>query len=171
MISGNGENGVQIYDWEDVGTAGNVLQGNDIGTDLTGIVALGNTWHGVSIMSGCTGNTVGGGTEGVNGGIEAPVITGLEPIKGTAPPNAVLDLFADDEDEGRSFLKEPRLGSGTPSQFAWRRLKVPSAITRASPSLRSDSVCLSPSLTAKQKSCRNSSTALPTTRRLGIPAS
>ena len=41
---------------------------------------------------------------GANGGISPPVITGLGSVLGTAPPNTLVDVFADEEDEGRHFL-------------------------------------------------------------------
>jgi CSLREA domain-containing protein len=58
LISGNQSNGVGIYD---VGTTGNLVQGNYIGTDVTGMIDVGNSWDGVVICcGGASGNTVGG---------------------------------------------------------------------------------------------------------------
>lgn len=42
------------------GTATNAVEGDSIGTDASGTVALGNTGDGVDIESGATGETVGG---------------------------------------------------------------------------------------------------------------
>ena len=64
IISANADSGVQIYDAND-----NLVEGNYIGTDKTGTVALGNNqgsgtngfeFGGVTIDYGSSGNTVGG---------------------------------------------------------------------------------------------------------------
>ncbi|HEX6271196.1 MAG TPA: hypothetical protein VFZ43_13235, partial [Anaerolineales bacterium] len=59
VVSGNGENGIVIVD---PGSNGNVIQGNFIGTDITGSIDLGNGAGGVGIASGAS-DTVVGGTE------------------------------------------------------------------------------------------------------------
>jgi hypothetical protein len=56
VISGNGQHGVFIS--ED-GTTGNVVSGNMIGADATGVIDLGNTWSGVHVGYGTQGNTIG----------------------------------------------------------------------------------------------------------------
>ncbi len=56
IISGNGS-GIVI---DTAGTTGNMIYGNYIGTDLTGLVARANTFDGVRIESGATTNYVGG---------------------------------------------------------------------------------------------------------------
>jgi CSLREA domain-containing protein len=62
LISGNQAHGVGIYD---VGTTGNLVQGNYIGTDVTGMSAVGNSLDGVVICcGGASGNTVGGTAPG-----------------------------------------------------------------------------------------------------------
>jgi uncharacterized delta-60 repeat protein/CSLREA domain-containing protein len=58
VISGNNWFGVE---YNGVGTSGNVVQGNYIGTDHTGLVALGNTQGGVSFWDGASGNRLGSG--------------------------------------------------------------------------------------------------------------
>jgi len=61
IISGNRVDGIQI---NGAGATGNLVQGNYIGLDVTGTVALGNTNQGVAIFGGGPGsptnNTVGG---------------------------------------------------------------------------------------------------------------
>jgi titin len=57
IISGNGGNGVQIHD---PATQFNVVEGNFIGTDATGTIALGNTFGGVNLANGASANTIGG---------------------------------------------------------------------------------------------------------------
>src|SRR5262249_25266629 len=67
IISGNGfgtfgpDAGVEVLD---AGTSGNVVEGNFIGTDVTGTVALGNDLAGISVIGGPSGNTLGGTASG-----------------------------------------------------------------------------------------------------------
>src|SRR5208337_1960639 len=61
LISGNGTYGVVI---EDPGTSGNVVEGNWIGTDATGINALGNSFANVALWNGATANLIGGTNAG-----------------------------------------------------------------------------------------------------------
>ena len=63
VISGNGWSGVDIY-----GANDNLVEGNFVGTDITGDVALGNNGSdpdpvsngGIAIFGGSAGNTIGG---------------------------------------------------------------------------------------------------------------
>jgi titin len=70
LIAGNAKEGILI---RDAGTEGNVIQGNQIGTDVTGSAPLGNAHDGVHIM-GASNNSVGatdlggGNTIAFNGG-------------------------------------------------------------------------------------------------------
>ena len=57
VVSASGANGVQI---EGTGSDSNVVQGNFIGTDVTGELDLGNASDGVRIGNGAKGNTIGG---------------------------------------------------------------------------------------------------------------
>ncbi|HEV2945758.1 MAG TPA: hypothetical protein VGX70_00185, partial [Gemmataceae bacterium] len=57
IISANSNNGVEIYL---SGATNNVVEGNYIGTDVTGTVKLPNAKSGVLIYSGASGNTIGG---------------------------------------------------------------------------------------------------------------
>ncbi|MBA3943843.1 MAG: tandem-95 repeat protein [Herpetosiphonaceae bacterium] len=60
LIASNG-NGVFI---QNSGTSGNQVQGNTIGTDVTGTKDLGNSDSGVVICCGASNNTIGGTTAG-----------------------------------------------------------------------------------------------------------
>ncbi len=78
VISANGGDGVYI---SDAGTSGNVVEGNLIGTDPTGLYAAGNGGDGVIVQNGATSNTIGGMAPGsaniisANGG-DGVLITG-----------------------------------------------------------------------------------------------
>jgi len=61
IISGNQQKGVDILG---EGVVGNVVAGNYVGTDISGMHALGNPRGGVIIECGASGNTVGGTTPG-----------------------------------------------------------------------------------------------------------
>ena len=61
VISGNGWDGV---DFGDSGTTCNVVEGDYIGTDVSGSKSLGNAASGVAILAGATNNLVGGTATG-----------------------------------------------------------------------------------------------------------
>ena len=61
VISGNGWDGVQLLN---AGTSYNLVQGNFVGTDPTGKLALANHGSGVAVALGATNNTVGGVVSG-----------------------------------------------------------------------------------------------------------
>ncbi len=74
IISGNGENGIAIVD---PSSNANVIQGNRIGTDLTGSVDLGNHGGGVAVAFGASDNVIGGveaGARNIISGNECPGI-------------------------------------------------------------------------------------------------
>ncbi|HEV3343584.1 MAG TPA: hypothetical protein VG125_24645, partial [Pirellulales bacterium] len=70
VISGNAANGVEIQ------SNGNWAEGNLIGTDLTGTIALPNGEYGVLLINRATGNTIGTNADGVNDSAERNVISG-----------------------------------------------------------------------------------------------
>jgi hypothetical protein len=58
IISGNNDSGIRLRS-----TAGNnSIVGNQIGTNLTGTTAIGNSWHGVILENSAASNTIGGTT-------------------------------------------------------------------------------------------------------------
>ena len=62
VISGNSVDGIQINDGAGGAAANNVVQGNYIGTDVTGTLDLGNTNQGVAVFGTTNTNNVIGGT-------------------------------------------------------------------------------------------------------------
>ena len=59
VISGNGQDGIQLYDFSGNNTNNGTVQGNLIGTDSTGAFRVGNGRYGVFI-AGSAGNRIGG---------------------------------------------------------------------------------------------------------------
>jgi hypothetical protein len=81
VISANHTEGVEL---SDTGTTGNSLEGNFIGTDLSGTTStgangqpLGNTFDGVVIQNGASGNTVGGTAAGAGNVISGNMFDGV----------------------------------------------------------------------------------------------
>jgi hypothetical protein len=72
LISGNSAYGVLF--WQ-AGTENNVLAGNLIGTDATGLAAMPNT-TGVSIYDGAARNLVGTNADGVSDDLERNIVSG-----------------------------------------------------------------------------------------------
>jgi hypothetical protein len=72
VISHNAQDGVEIFDKK---TVGNVVQGNKIGTDVTGTLGLGNGAWGVRIYEGASGNLIGTNGDGVNDAAEGNLIS------------------------------------------------------------------------------------------------
>jgi hypothetical protein len=60
VISANAGNGVEVFD---AASTGNLVQGNFIGTDVTGTIALGNGGNGVLVTT-AANNTIGGTASG-----------------------------------------------------------------------------------------------------------
>lgn len=81
VIAQNGADGVQI---NGAGTLLNSLRQNSI---------FGNGGLGISLVN------------GANAGIAPPTLPGIGSIQGTTVPNATIDIFADAENEGRTFLQ------------------------------------------------------------------
>jgi hypothetical protein len=73
VISGNTGRGVEI---EGQQTTGNLVQGNLIGTDFTGTVALGNHDQGI-VLGDATGNLIGGTEAGAGNVISANAFNGV----------------------------------------------------------------------------------------------
>ena len=89
IISGNGQRGVQIF-----GTAasGNRLQGNYIGTDVTGSISMGNGGDGI-FLSGAPNNIIGGTTASAGNVISGNGAVGVEIFDTGATGNLVRGNF------------------------------------------------------------------------------
>ena len=74
VISGNENEGIEI---RDAATTGNKVQGNFIGTDVTGTADLGNGGHGILIPNGAANNTVGGTVAGARNVISGNNLVGV----------------------------------------------------------------------------------------------
>jgi len=89
LISGNGISGVYLYN---TGTTGNVVQGNLIGTDVTGTVAVSNRLDGVTINN-AAANIIGGTDLGARNIISGNVDRGVLILSSGATNNVVQGNF------------------------------------------------------------------------------
>ncbi|MCH7879709.1 MAG: hypothetical protein IH914_10405, partial [candidate division Zixibacteria bacterium] len=80
LISGNGRNGVLIW----VDTNNNIIQGNFIGTDISGTLPLGNSAFGVQIGEYAHGNIVGGTGAGEGNLISGNGLHGVGMLEGSS---------------------------------------------------------------------------------------
>ncbi|MCI0439921.1 MAG: CSLREA domain-containing protein, partial [Chloroflexi bacterium] len=113
LISGNGAEGVLITG---SGSTGNVVQGNLIGTDVTGVVDLGNASHGVSITSFANTNTIGGNGAGARNVISGNDGSGVFIEGANTSSNLVQGNFIGTGVNGQSPL--PNVGGGVTIQNA-----------------------------------------------------
>ena len=112
LIFGNGSNGVRIVDSDNNELDGNVItqnHGDGVYIHVPFPESAGTfTTSGNSIASSnpSTPTAVPGSasTNGANAGILPPAIAGINPVSGTACPGCTVNLFADLEDEGQTFL-------------------------------------------------------------------
>jgi Periplasmic copper-binding protein (NosD)/Right handed beta helix region len=86
IISGNTQDGIETTD---TGTTGNIVEGNYIGTDVNGTVALPNG-NGIVIENGSTDNTIGGTTSAQRNVISGNSNTALQ-IQGTGSSGNVVE--------------------------------------------------------------------------------
>ena len=78
LISGNNGAGIRI---DEVGVPLNKVQGNLIGTDITGTVAIGNATEGVAVSGGSENNLIGGTDSGA-GNVISGNSTGINIVRG-----------------------------------------------------------------------------------------
>lgn len=85
IIAGNGADGLLIINSSTM----NVVQGNFIGTDVTGTVALGNGVNGVTISNGSAQNLIGGTAAGAGNLISGNSSSGISIFADSATGNRV----------------------------------------------------------------------------------
>jgi hypothetical protein len=103
VISGNDDHGVQIGG---NGSTGNLVQGNFIGTDVTGTKALGNFQSGVEIGSSASNapsNTIGGVVAGARNVLSSNAF-GVQMAGGISPGNVVQGNFIGTDVTGTKAL-------------------------------------------------------------------
>ena len=113
-IAFNGGNGVQVrYAAADRNTVrGNSIHDNgDIGIDLD--------VDGDGVLDGPSPNDPGDPDQGANEGLNFPVITSALPtgVSGTACPGCTVDIYSDDDGEGRVYEGSTTAGPG--GAFTW----------------------------------------------------
>ncbi len=114
VISGNGSYGIQIVS----GATENVVQGNYIGTDSSGLLALPNQLSGLRIES--SSNTVGGAASEARNLISGNAQDGIWIITNAASGNVVQGNFIGTGIGGANRLKNGRIGvhiSGAPANL------------------------------------------------------
>jgi titin len=110
LISGNNGDGVAIFGTD---TKGNIIQGNYIGTDVTGRVALGNFGRGFLVEGGPTGNLIGGTGAHAGNLISGNVLAGIGLFGEGTEGNRVQGNFIGTDITGKSPLGNG-LGNGFP---------------------------------------------------------
>ena len=103
IISGNGGDGVNL----EAPTSGNAVQGNFIGTDVTGTLDLGNSFNGVRITA--QDNTIGGTTAAARNVISGNDENGLG-INSGASGNVVQGNFIGTDVNGTAALGNSSAG-------------------------------------------------------------
>ncbi len=87
IISGNSGNGISV---DGSGTSDNVVQGNYIGTDVTGTIILANTGDGILFDGGAHDNTIGGTAAGAGNVISGNAGDGIQ-ITGSGTTGNVVE--------------------------------------------------------------------------------
>ena len=90
IISANGAKGIHFI----FGTnSGIVVEGNYIGTDVTGTQPLGNNANGIDMFANASDNTIGGTVAGAGNVIAANNGQGIEVFGGGSPNNLIQGNF------------------------------------------------------------------------------
>jgi titin len=100
VISGNGGSGVYLYG---LATTGNLVQGNYIGTDTNGSLAMPNAGDGVTV-NGAGGNTIGGTDAGAGNLLSGNSLGGVSLYGAGTDSNLVQGNFIGTDASGRAAL-------------------------------------------------------------------
>ncbi len=100
LISGNAGAGVQI---QDNGTISNHVLGNYVGTDVTGLAPIENTW-GIVISDGAEENVLGGDAEGARNLVSGNVETGIQIQNSGTVSNRILGNYVGTDATGLAPL-------------------------------------------------------------------
>ena len=106
LISGNGQDGVFLVG---APATGNLIQGNYLGTTVSGAAALKNVRAGIGI-SGAPGNTIGGSVAGAGNLLSANGDAGIYLITGGATGNQILGNLIGTDFAGTSPLGNAQEG-------------------------------------------------------------
>ncbi|MCX6889984.1 MAG: right-handed parallel beta-helix repeat-containing protein, partial [Verrucomicrobia bacterium] len=87
LISGNGGSGIYVQN-----SSGNTIQGNLIGTTLSGLAALGNTANGIAVYN-SSGNQLGGASTGARNVISGNTNSGVYLYGSATTGNSVLGNY------------------------------------------------------------------------------
>ncbi len=101
IISGNAEQGVLL---NGSGVTGNVVEGNYIGTDVTGTVAIANSGAGVKLEGGAANNTIGGTTAGAGNLVSGGASYGIRITGAGSTGNVVAGNLIGTNSSGESAL-------------------------------------------------------------------
>jgi CSLREA domain-containing protein len=104
IISGNGHSGVNII------SSDNTVQGNYLGTDVTGSEDLGNTSYGVLIQHSAKNNLVGGAEGGAYNVISGNDSSGVSIQQSEATGNRILGNYIGTDATGTKALGNSRHG-------------------------------------------------------------
>lgn len=107
VISGNAQNGIFIFD---PGASGNVVEGNYIGTDAAGLVAVGNGLAGVRLEA--ARNQIGGAMPGAGNLISGNVQSGIFLFSTLAANNSIQGNFIGVNAGGTAALPNGLAGIG-----------------------------------------------------------
>ncbi|MEW6155816.1 MAG: hypothetical protein AB1813_00185 [Verrucomicrobiota bacterium] len=102
VISGNGIVGIQLWNR----ASGNLIQGNFIGTDLTGTLDVGNAQPGINVY-GASNNTIGGSTGAARNVISGNGLSGiiLDGSGGPTSANVIQGNFIGTDATGTAALR------------------------------------------------------------------
>jgi hypothetical protein len=110
IISGNDGDGVLIFSNTQNGSNNNIVQGNYIGVNASGFVALGNRFRGVHIDSSASNNLIGGDTPEKRNVISGNLSDGVIIALAGATNNSVFGNFIGTDSDGTLDLGNVRHG-------------------------------------------------------------